>query len=225
MQILIIEDDRRLADVLEKGLKDEGHRAFVAGDGKAGFEIARTTEFDVIVLDIMLPGMDGLSVARGLRGSNIRTPILMLTARDKTSDIVEALDLGADDYLTKPFSFEVLLARLRALARRGPVERPVQLQVGDLSLDPGSHEVFRGERKLSLTRTEYRLLEVLMRRPGQVVARDALIAAVWGFDTDIESNTLEAFIKSLRQKVDAASETKLIHTVRGVGYVVRETLE
>jgi two-component system, OmpR family, response regulator MprA len=149
-------------------------------------------------------------------------PILMLTARDATTDIVQGLDLGADDYLTKPFSFEVLLARIRAMLRRGPASQSVKLRVGDLELDPGSHEVTRGSQMVNLTRTEFSLLEYLMRRQGQVIPRDTLIEAVWGYDRNIESNTLDAFIRLLRSKVEGDGGPRLIHTVRGIGYVIRE---
>jgi DNA-binding response OmpR family regulator len=176
----------------------------------------------LIVLDIMLPGLDGFQVARRLRSEGVSTPILMLTARDATPDIVQGLDLGGDDYLTKPFSFEVLLARIRALLRRGPAPARVQLRIGPLVLDPAAHEVYRGQERIPLTRTEFHLLEFLMRRPGQVVPRDTLIEAVWGYDRDIESNTLDAFIRLLRSKVEGKDGPKLIQTVRGVGYVVRE---
>ncbi|MEK7754426.1 MAG: response regulator transcription factor, partial [Acidobacteriota bacterium] len=173
----------------------------------------------------MLPGMNGFDIARHLRRNRRQTPILMLTARDAVPDIVQGLDLGADDYLTKPFSFEVLLARLRALARRGPAAHPVLLQVADLVLNPATREVSRSGVPVNLTRTEYSLLEFLMRRPGQVISRTTLIEAVWRFEREIESNTLEAFIHLLRSKIDAGHRTKLIHTVRGVGYTLREEKE
>jgi DNA-binding response OmpR family regulator len=169
----------------------------------------------------MLPGMDGFSIAKKLRASRNQTPILMLTARDATEDMVAGLNLGADDYLVKPFSFDVLLARLRAVSRRGPIPQPVHLQVQDLLLNPASREVARGSRRVALTRTEYSLLELLMRRAGRVVTRESLIEAVWGFDSDVRSNTLDAFIRLVRDKVDVAGEQKLIHTVRGVGYCLR----
>jgi len=160
-------------------------------------------------------------VAKKLRGARNQTPILMLTARDATHDMVEALNLGADDYLVKPFSFEVLLARLRAVSRRGAIAQPPVLEVADLSLNPSAREVTRGERRIALTRTEYGLLEVLMKRAGRVVTRENLIESVWGFDSDVRSNTLDAFIRLLRDKVDLEGETKLIQTVRGVGYCLR----
>jgi DNA-binding response OmpR family regulator len=183
--------------------------------------MAEAHAFDVIVLDVMLPEMDGFAVARKLRAARNQTPILMLTARDAPEDQIAGLNLGADDYLVKPFAFDVLLARLRAVSRRGPIPQPVQLQVQDLTLDPASREVTRGARRVALTRTEYSLLELLMRRAGRVVTRENLIEAVWGFDSEVRSNTLDAFIRLVRDKVDAAGEAKLIHTVRGVGYCVR----
>ncbi|MEX2260427.1 MAG: response regulator transcription factor [Bryobacteraceae bacterium] len=226
MRLLVVEDEKRMADLLRKGLEEEGYAVAVAADGRTAFEMAQASEFELILLDIMLPGVNGFQVARRLRQQGNRVPILMLTARDATFDIVQGLDLGADDYLTKPFSFEVLLARVRALLRRGPAPQSMRLRVGDLELDPGSHEVMRGGERIYLTRTEFNLLEFLMRRCGQVVPRDALIEAVWGYDRNIESNTLDAFIRLLRSKVEGDSGPRLIHTVRGIGYMVRrEELE
>jgi len=221
MRIFIVEDDRRMAGLLSQGLSEEGHSAIVASDGRDAFEIARHEPFDLLILDVMLPGMDGFTIAKRLRELNNRTPILMLTARDATQDIIHGLDLGADDYLTKPFSFDVLFARVRAVARRGPIPRGVHLKAGELTLDEASREVRRGTRRLDLTRTEYSLLELLMRNAGRVVGRERLIETVWGHDTDIESNTLDAFVRLLRAKVEHPSEPKLIHTVRGVGYMLR----
>ena len=169
----------------------------------------------------MLPGLDGFSIARRLRSARNQTPILMLTARDATTDLVEGLNLGADDYLVKPFSFAVLLARLRAVSRRGAIAQPPVLQVADLSLDPSAHEVARSGRRIVLTRTEYGLLELLMRRAGRVVTRENLIESVWGFDSNVRSNTLDAFIRLLRDKLDSDGGTSLIQTVRGVGYCLR----
>jgi DNA-binding response OmpR family regulator len=194
----------------------------VARTGPDGLAMAASAAFDVVVLDVMLPGLSGLEVAHRLRADRVRTPILMLTARDTNADVVAGLDAGADDYLVKPFSFDVLLARVRALARRGPAERGVVLAVGDLRLDTGAHEVWRGSNRIELTRTEFSLLEFLLRRRGAVVTRNALIDGVWGHDREIEDNTLDAFVRLLRQKVDAGGGPKLIHTVRGVGYAVRE---
>jgi len=225
MRILIVEDERQMAEVLRRGLREEGHAVDVARTGPDGLAMATSDGFDVIILDVMLPGLGGFDVARRLRGARIRTPILMLTARDTNADVVAGLDAGADDYLVKPFSFDVLLARLRAVARRGPTERGVVMTVGDLRLDTGAHEVWRGADRIDLTRTEFSLLEFLMRRPGSVVTRNALIEGVWGHDREIEDNTLDAFVRLLRQKVDAGGHRRLIHTVRGVGYAVREEPE
>ncbi len=221
MQVLVVEDENRMAQLLRQGLEEEGHAVIVAGNGRDGLAIAESHPFDAIVLDVMLPVMDGFSVARKLRATRNQTPILMLTARDTPHDIVEGLNLGADDYLVKPFSLEVLLARLRAVSRRGPIAQPVTLQVADLTLNPAAREVARAGHRIALTRTEYGLLELLMKRAGRVVSRDNLIEAVWGFDSDVRNNTLDAFIRLLREKVDAVSATKLIHTVRGVGYCLR----
>jgi len=211
-----------MAGLLRRGLEEEGHVVSTASDGRTGLDVATSCDFDVIVLDVMLPGIDGCEIARRLRQNNCPTPILMLTARDSVPDMVEGLDRGADDYLTKPFSFEVLLARLRALVRRGPTPRPVVMQVADLVLNPATREVSRGGKRITLTRTEYALLEFLLRRPGRVISRATLIEAVWGFEREIETNTLDAFISLLRSKVDSGRRTKLIHTVRGVGYTLKE---
>jgi DNA-binding response OmpR family regulator len=221
MQVLVVEDERRMAELLRQGLEEEGHAVVLAGDGREGLAMAESHSFDAIVLDVMLPGLSGFTVARKLRAALNQTPILMLTARDATPDIVQGLNLGADDYLVKPFSFEVLLARLRAVSRRGVIAQPPVLQVADLSLDPAAREVTRGERKVPLTRTEFGLLELMMKRAGRVVTRENLIESVWGFDSEVRSNTLDAFIRLLRDKVDAEGETKLIQTVRGVGYCLR----
>jgi DNA-binding response OmpR family regulator len=222
MRILIVEDERQMAEVLRKGLAEEGHAVDTARTGPEGLAQATSERFDVVILDVMLPGLGGLDVARRLRAARVRTPVLMLTARDTSADVVAGLDAGADDYLVKPFSFDVLLARVRALARRGPAERGVVLTAGDLSLDTGAHEVRRGRERIELTRTEFSLLECLLRRRGTVVARNALIESVWGHDREIEDNTLDAFVRLLRQKIDAGARPRLIHTVRGVGYCVRE---
>jgi DNA-binding response OmpR family regulator len=222
MKVLIVEDEKRMADLLRTGLEEEGNTALCAYDGEEGYSVARGYHFDVIVLDLMLPKLSGYDVARRLREEGNQTPILMLTARDTVQDVVKGLDLGADDYLTKPFSFEELLARLRALVRRGTAVMSPKLQVGDLVLDPAKHEVTRAGITINLTRTEYKLLERLMLRRGHVVPRQALIEAVWGFDRDIEENTLDAFMRLLRNKVDAPGHARLIHTSRGVGYFIRQ---
>jgi DNA-binding response OmpR family regulator len=221
MRILIVEDEKKMAAVLKKGLEAENHRVTLAFDGRTGLELG-STDFDVIVLDLMLPLIDGFEVARRLRKNGNQTPILMLTARDAVPDIVKGLDLGADDYLTKPFSFEIFLARLRSVARRGSTLRPTVLQVDDLVLNPASHVVTRGEREIHLSPTEFRLLELLMRRSGRVVPRDSIVEAVWDFDHEVEENTLDTFIRLLRSKIDREHDRKLIQTIRGIGYTIRE---
>jgi DNA-binding response OmpR family regulator len=221
MRVLVVEDEVKMAALLKQGLEEQNYSVEVAHDGQAAFEIARNYEFDVIVLDVMLPGLDGFEVARRLRKNQKQTPILMLTARDAIPDVTHGLDVGADDYLTKPFAFPELLARIRAIARRGPATLPPVLKVGDLSLNPATMSVVRGEREIYLTATEYRLLEFMLRRPGRVLARSSIIEGVWGFNENVEDNTLEAFVSSLRNKIDRGFEQKLIHTVRGTGYCIR----
>ena len=222
MRILIVEDEKKMAAVLKKGLEAENHRVTLAFDGRMGLELG-STDVDVIVLDLMLPLIDGFEVARRLRKNGNQTPILMLTARDAVPDIVKGLDLGADDYLTKPFSFEVFLARLRSVARRGSTPRPAALQVDDLVLNPASHIVTRGKREIHLSPTEFRLLELLMRRSGRVVSRNAIVETVWDLDHEVEENTLDTFIRLLRSKIDREHDRKLIQTVRGIGYTIRES--
>ena len=218
MHVLIVEDKKNLALMLKKGLEEKSHSAVVAFDGRDGLARAESGEFDAIVLDLMLPGMDGFEVVRRLRSAKNRVPVLVLTARDTVGDIVSTLDLGVDDYLTKPFAMAEFMARLRAVARRGPAVRGVRLEAADVVLDPATAEVTRGGTLVALTRTEYMLLEYLMRRANHVLSRDSIIERVWGSGAEIEGNTLEAFIKSLRAKIDNDREIKLIQTVRGVGY-------
>jgi DNA-binding response OmpR family regulator len=222
MRVLIVEDDAKLAGLIKKGLEEENHAVAIAGDGTTALLAAEGSMFDVIVLDVMLPGIDGFTVANRLRSAGSTVPILMLTGRDSNADIVRGLDSGADDYLTKPFSFEVLLARLRALSRRATRKPSPVLQVGDLVVDPGAHEVRRASVPIVLTPTEFDILECLMRRAGRVVTRQALIEEVWGYERDIENNTVDAFMRLVRAKVDTGSERKLIHTVRGIGFILRE---
>jgi len=210
-----------MVELLRKGLTEEGHTVVCASDGSEGLELARDYEFDVIILDIMMPKLNGYDLAQRLRTERIATPMLMLTARDSVPDVVRGLDAGADDYMTKPFAFEELLARLRAVKRRAPVPQQTKLQVGNLVLDPATREVSRAGVDILLTRTEYNLLERLMYRAGKVVPRRSLIEAVWGFDREIEENTLDAFVRLLRTKIDTEGQSKLIHTVRGVGYMIR----
>jgi len=222
VRVLIVEDELLMAQQLRKGLEREGYSVLLAGDGQEGLELARAIDHDLIILDWMLPKLDGRQVARRLRQAKVETRILMLTARDAPTDVVEGLDCGADDYLIKPFAFEVLLARLRALARRAPVTQLPVLKVGDLTLDPATHQVSRGSTEIQLSHREFTLLHSLVRRTGQIVPRRTLIDAVWGYENSIESNTLDAFIHLLRAKVDAPPHRKLIRTVRGVGYMVQE---
>jgi DNA-binding response OmpR family regulator len=221
MQILVVEDERRMAELLRRGLAEEGHQVILARDGVEGFEIACASAFDVIVLDVMLPRMDGLTIIRRLRELRNQTPVLLLTAKDAASDVVLGLDCGADDYLTKPFPFDVLLARLRSVSRRGAIPRPVLLELADLRLDPASRRVTRGADTLTLTPREFSLLELLLRNTGRVIGRDTILESVWGYGCDVGENTLEAFVRLLRLKVDTR-DPKLIHTVRGIGYVMRE---
>jgi two-component system response regulator MprA len=220
MRILLVEDDREVAEYVRRQLEEEGTSVTVCHDGTAGLRAAEVHAFDIIVLDVMLPFMDGLEVTRRLRRQNIQTPILLLTARDAPEEVVRGLDSGADDYLTKPFSFDVLLARIRVRTRAltGPGQR---LRFADLVLDLGTRDAWRGKRHIMLTRTEFSILECLMRAAGRVVPRDSLIDAVWG-ERDVTYNNLEVFIRFLRAKIDADGSAKLIHTERGIGYGLRD---
>jgi DNA-binding response OmpR family regulator len=217
---LLVEDETGLRQALQQGLEEENHRVAAAADGLEAWAAVRNCDFDAIVLDIMLPGLDGLELLRRLRAAGCTTPVLMLTARDAARDVVRGLDAGADDYLTKPFAFQVLLARLRALGRRAAQAPQPELVHDDLRLNPVARRAWRGGVSVSLTATEYRLLEFLMRRAGRAVSRTALLEGIWGFDQVVEANTLDAFIKQLREKIDAGREHRLIHTVRGFGYVL-----
>ncbi|HEV3208132.1 MAG TPA: response regulator transcription factor [Terriglobales bacterium] len=221
MKLLVVEDEKRMAELLHKGLTEEGHTVACATDGNGGLELAANYDFDVIILDVMMPKLNGFELAKRLRSEKIATPVLMLTAKDTVQDVVHGLDVGADDYMTKPFSFNELLARLRAVKRRAHVPQPIRLEVGDLVVDPATREVCRSGMRISLTRTEYSLLEQLIYRAGTVVRRQFLIEAVWGFDRDIEDNTLDVFVRLLRFKIQDDTRQKLIHTVRGVGYILR----
>lgn len=221
MRVLLVEDEERMAGIVARGLREETHSVVVARDGVEGVDLAAEHEFDVVLLDVMLPRLDGIEVVRRLRGSGNQTPIVMLTARDAVRDIVRGLDCGADDYVTKPFSFEELLARMRAAARHRPASRSTTITIADLTLDPAKRTVTRAGDTITLSATEFRLLEFLMRRAGRVIERGVIIEAVWGFDSEVEENTLEAFISLLRNKVDRAYGERLIRTVRGVGYGIR----
>jgi len=222
MRVLVVEDEQRMAELLRKSLEEENHMVTIAHDGEEALDLASTFEFDVIVLDVLLPRLDGFEVARRLRQKGSQTPILMLTALDSTPDIVKGLDLGADDYLTKPFALDELMARLRSTARHRAIPRSSHLRIADLVLDPANHEVTRNGKQIKVSATEYRLLEFLMRRASRVVSRTAIVEGVWGFERAVEENTLDAFIKLLRNKVDRDHKHKLIQTVRGVGYCISE---
>ena len=217
----MIEDEDRIRQFLQRGLTYENYRVDVAGDGPTGLALARENPPDVVVLDWMLPGMDGLEVCRRLRAAG-PVPILMLTAKDTVGDRVMGLDAGADDYLVKPFAFDELLARIRALLRRAAPTQPEVLHFADLSLDTGTRQAFRGDRAIDLTAKEYELLELFMRHPRQVLTREVIFDRVWGYDFGGESNIIEVYVRYLRQKTESANESRLVHTVRGVGYVLRE---
>ncbi len=222
MKVLIIEDDKAIAAALQEGLEDEAYAVDVAYDGDEGYRTAAADEYDAIILDIMLPEMNGYEVCQKLRADGQQTPILMLTARDTGPDIVKGLDTGADDYLAKPFDFEVLLARLRALLRR-PAEKLAEvLTVGDLTLDPSVKKVRRADQDISLTAKEYAVLEYLMRHTGMVLSKEQIIAHVWDFDADVLPNNVELFIMFIRRKIDKPFDTKLIHTVPGFGYMIED---
>ncbi|HSP73210.1 MAG TPA: response regulator transcription factor [Gaiellaceae bacterium] len=218
MRVLIVEDERKLAALLERGLREEGHVAEVAARGEDALWMAKSSEYDAIVLDVMLPGLDGFAVCRKLRADGVWTPVLMLTARDSVEDRVAGLDTGADDYLVKPFSFDELLARLRAVARRPPVERPAVLEVDDLKLDPAQRRVWRGETELQLSPKEFALLEAFMRRPNRVLTRLDLLEHAWDMAYEQRSNVVDVYIRYLREKVDRPFGRESIETVRGVGY-------
>jgi DNA-binding response OmpR family regulator len=223
VNVLVVEDDPRVARVVERGLRDAGHRVEVASDGISGLEQVLGGTFDVVVLDVMLPKLDGLDLCRELRRKNVSTPVLMLTARDAIPDRVRGLDAGADDYLTKPFALEELLARVRALGRRASSEQGDEvLTLGDLRLDVIRHEVTRGDRRIDLTLKEFRLLEYLMRNAGRVLSRTQIADHVWGYDTDTTSNVVDTYVHYLRNKVDRDSPRPLIRTIRGLGYTLKE---
>ncbi len=218
MHVLIVEDKRSLSKMLKTSLEEKGHTVVLSFDGLDGLAQAETGHFDIMVLDIMLPGIDGLEVIRRLRKGKHQLPVLALTARDTVGDIVAALDLGVDDYLTKPFAMAEFTARLRAVARKGPFVQDVRLEVADLVLDSASGQVSRSGVPLALTRTQFALLEYFIRRAGHVLTRESIIERIWSDNLDIEANTLEVFIRSLRTKIDIDRKVSLIKTVRGVGY-------
>lgn len=221
-RILIIEDDQAILKLLQRGLGYEGYVVDVATDGRSGLHLAREHQIDLVILDLMLPGMDGLEVCHRLRTGNSNLPILILTAKDSVQDRIQGLDTGADDYMVKPFNLEELLARVRALLRRTQQDRLAVLKFADLTLDTGSRQAARGNRLIQLTAKEHELLELFLRHPKQVLRREVIFDRVWGYDFGGESNVLEVYIRYLRQKLEENGEPRLIHTVRGVGYVLRE---
>ena len=221
MRVLIVEDDVKLAAAIRRGLQAEGVVADVAGRGEDALWMAEATEFDAVLLDVMLPGIDGFDTCRRLRADGIWTPIIMVTARDAVEDRVQGLDQGADDYLVKPFSLAELLARLRAVARRGPVERPVVFEVGDLRLDPTTRQVWRGSTEVELSPKEFALLETFMRHPGEVLSQFQLLEHAWGYDYENRSNVVEVYVRYLREKIDRPFGVRSLETVRGAGYRLR----
>jgi two-component system OmpR family response regulator len=222
MRVLIVEDEVKMARLISRGLADEGHAADVAATGEDALWMAGAHPYDAIVLDVMLPRASGFETCRQLRNAGVWAPVLMLTARDAVEDRVAGLDVGADDYLTKPFSFAELLARLRALARRGGGERPTELRVGDLRLDPAKRRAWRGDDEISLSPKEFALLETFMRRPGEVLSRLQLLEHAWDFAYENRSNVVDVYIRYLREKVDRPFGTSSIETVRGAGYRLHE---
>jgi two-component system OmpR family response regulator len=221
MRVLVVEDERKLGELLRRGLGEEGYAADLADRGEEALWMAQAVPYDAIVLDVMLPGADGFEICRRMRGSGVWAPVLMLTARDAIDDRVSGLDAGADDYLTKPFAFEELLARLRALTRRAPVERPPVLQVADLRLDPAAHRAWRGDQELDLSAKEFALLELFMRRPGVTLSRTQLLDGAWDIAFESRSNVVDVYVRYLREKVDRPFGHHSIETIRGVGYRLR----
>jgi two-component system OmpR family response regulator len=221
MRVLVVEDDVRMAAALRRGLRAEGIVVDVAMDGRHAQGLIRAVDFDVVILDVMLPGDDGVETCRQLRANGSWVPIIMLTARDAIDDRVRGLDAGADDYLTKPFSLAELLARLRALVRRGPVERPAVIEVGDLRLDPATRQVWRGEAEIELSAREFALLEAFMRRPGHVLSHTQLLDAAWDLGYEHRSNVVEVYVRYLREKIDRPFAVRSLETVRRMGYRLR----
>jgi two-component system, OmpR family, response regulator len=222
VRVLVVEDDVKMAAAIRRGLRFEGIVVDVAGAGEEAIRLVGATDYDAVLLDVMLPDVDGFETCRRLRSQGAWVPILMLTARDAVEDRVRGLDTGADDYLTKPFSLAELLARLRALARRGPVERPAVLELGDLRLDPATHEVWRGEHRIDLSAREFALLETFMRRPGRVLTQLQLLEAAWDLGYEQRSNVVEVYVRYLREKIDRPFGLESLETVRGVGYRLRK---
>jgi DNA-binding response OmpR family regulator len=222
MRILVVEDEEKVAAFIKRGLEQSSYTVDLAGSGEEALDCVAAMAYDLVIMDVMLPKMSGLDAVRELRKMKLQTPVLALTARDSLDDKILGLDAGCDDYLPKPFAFQELLARVRALLRRATVVRLPTLQYRDLALDPATRTVMRGGKRVELTNKEYALLEYLMRYPEQVLTRNVLLENVWGYDFDTPSNVLEVYMNFLRKKIDARSDRKLLHTVRGVGYVLRE---
>jgi two-component system OmpR family response regulator len=225
MRILVVEDEVKMAGLLRRGLVEEGHAVDVARTGDDALWMAGAAEYDAVVLDLMLPGIDGLDVCRRLRDEGVWAPVLMLTARDAVEDRIAGLDAGADDYLAKPFSFAELLARLRALVRRGTPSRPSVIAVGDLRLDPSTHRVWRGDVEVSLSGKEFAILETFMRRPGQVLSRYQLLEHAWDYGYENRSNVVDVYVRYLREKIDRPFGRESLETVRGAGYRLRPEIE
>jgi two-component system OmpR family response regulator len=222
MNVLVVEDEVKMAALIRRGLKEEGLTVDLAGSGEEALTMARASAYDAIVLDVVLPGIDGFEACRRLRGAGVWAPVLMLTARGALEDRIAGLDGGADDYLTKPFSFAELLARLRALVRRGQAERPAIIEVGELRLDPAARQVWRGEAEIDLSAKEFVLLETFMRSPGHVLTRAHLLDQAWEYDFEHRSNVIEVYVRYLRRKIDAPFGVTSIETVRGAGYRLRK---
>ena len=222
MHILVVEDEKKVASFIKRGLEEEKYTVDLAADGEEGLYMAETNPYDLILMDLMLPKMDGLTVIRELRKKGIETAVLCLTAKDTVDDIVSGLDSGSDDYLTKPFAFAELLARVRALVRRGAKDRGAEIRFADLRLDPVAHKVWRGSKEIELTAKEYALLEYLMRNPNQILTRTMIAEHVWDYTFDSFTNIIDVYVNYLRKKIDKDFDKRLIHTVRGVGYVLKE---
>ena len=221
MKVLVVEDEKKVASFIKRGLEEEGYTVELAQDGEEGLKMIHDGSYNLILMDLMLPKMDGLQVIKEMREQDVRTPVLCLTAKDKVDDIVSGLDSGSDDYLTKPFAFIELLARVRALIRRGSSERGAELTFADLRIDPVTHKVWRGDTEIDLTSKEYALLEYMMQHPNETLTRSMIAEHVWDYTFDSFTNIIDVYVNYLRKKIDRDFEKKLIHTVRGIGYVPR----